>query len=176
MRLTGSGDWRLERSGQPGGQIEAYATHSSGVPGTQVGLKVSTRAREFRVRAYRIGAYPGGWGALVWRSGARPGRLQPEPVLDPVRTRTVVANWRRDLTVDTTGWRPGFHVFKVRSRSGWDTLVPYVVSSPSAAGSRSASSCWGSRSSSAGRDSMASGSRFSVSAMLGGGSCEGFLY
>lgn len=130
----GSGDWRLDRSGQPGGQIEAYATHSSGVPGTRVGLKVSTQASEFRVRAYRIGAYPGGWGALVWRSGARPGRLQPEPVLDPVGTRTVVAHWRRDLTVDTTGWRPGFHVFKVRSRSGWDTLVPYVVSSPSAAG------------------------------------------
>ena len=127
----GSGDWRLERSAQPGRQIEAYATHSSGVPGTRVGLKVSTRARVFGVRAYRIGAYPGGWGALVWRSGARPGRLQPEPVLDPLGTRTVVARWRRDLTVDTTGWRPGFHVFKVRTRSGWDSLVPYVVSSPS---------------------------------------------
>jgi hypothetical protein len=133
-RPLGSDDWRLEHSGHAGRQIEAYTTRSSGVPGTRVGLKVSTRAGHFRVWAYRIGSYPGGWGELVWRSTLRRGRLQAEPRLDPVETRTVVAHWRSDLTVDTTGWRPGFYVFKLRTGSGWDMLAPYVVSSPSAVG------------------------------------------
>ena len=116
------------------GQIEAFTTRASGNPGSRVGLKVSTTEGGFRVFAYRIGAYEGGWGALVWRSTFLPGRTQQEPVLDPVATRTVVAPWRRDLTVDTTGWEPGFYVFKLQTGSGWDTLVPYVVSSSSAAG------------------------------------------
>jgi hypothetical protein len=120
---VGSGDWRLERSAFGGRQIEAYTTHASGIPGTRVGLKVSTRAGHFRVRAYRIGAYPGGWGTLVWQSGVHPGG-----------TRTVVARWRRDLTVDTAGWLPGYYVFKLQTGSGWDTQVPYIVSSESAAG------------------------------------------
>ena len=52
----------------------------------------------------------------------------------PAATRTVVAPWRRDLTVDTHGWESGFYVFKLRTAQAYEVLVPYVVSSPSAAG------------------------------------------
>ena len=46
----------------------------------------------------------------------------------------MVAPWRRDLTVDTSRWRPGFYVFTLRTPTGWETQVPYVVTSPSAEG------------------------------------------
>lgn len=131
--VSGSNDWRVHRPSY-GHQIEAFTTRTSGRPGIPVGLKVSTTAGHFRVSAYRIGAYDGGWGHRVWRSSPRPGRVQPSAVMAPAGTRTVVAPWRRDLTVDTADWSPGFYVFKLRGSSGWETLVPYVVSSPSAAG------------------------------------------
>jgi hypothetical protein len=116
------------------GRIEAYTTVSSGTPGTQLGLKVSTSAATYRVTAYRIGAYRGGWGTEVWQSRSRRGTLQRNAILEPAETRTVVAPWRRSLTIDTTGWTPGYYVLKLRTGSGFDTLVPYVVSSESAEG------------------------------------------
>ena len=58
----------------------------------------------------------------------------PTPSSAPAATNTVVAPWKRDLEVDTTGWEPGFYVLKLVTGSGWDTLVPYVVSSPTARG------------------------------------------
>ena len=128
----GTEDWRVTRPAA--GRISAYTTAISAPPGASVGLKVSTRAGGYRVSAYRIGAYRGGTGALVWRSRFLAGERQAEPVLDPVETRTVVAPWHRSLTLDTDGWEPGFYVLKLVTGSGWQTAVPYVVSSPSARG------------------------------------------
>ncbi len=129
----GSEDWRQRRPSRHG-EVAAYTTHASGVPGTRVGLKVSTTEGGWEASAWRIGAYEGGTGAFVWESGFRLGRQQPGPRFAPAATRTVVAPWSRDLTVDTTAWRPGFYVFRLRTPTGWDTLVPYVVTSPTAAG------------------------------------------
>ena len=129
----GSEDWRLRRPSRHG-EVAAYTTRASGVPGTRVGLKVSTTEGGYEATAWRIGAYEGGTGAFVWESGFRVGRQQPAPRFAPTATRTVVAPWSRDLTVDTTAWRPGFYVFRLRTPTRWDTLVPYVVTSPSAAG------------------------------------------
>ncbi len=131
--MTGSDKWRLTKPAAAG-QIEGYATRISATPGTKVGLKVSTGARSFRVQAWRMGAYDEGTGLLVWRSGRLPGGRQPDATFAPYDTRTIVARWRRNVTVDTTGWRPGFYLFKLKARSGWQVHVPYVVSSPSAAG------------------------------------------
>jgi hypothetical protein len=116
------------------GRIAAYTTRISAPPGTRVGLKVSTAASRYRAWAFRIGAYHGGTGVLVWRSGVLPGHEQAPAVLRPAATRTVVAPWHRSLTLDTTGWAPGFYVVKLRTAGGSETLVPYVVSSPSARG------------------------------------------
>lgn len=128
----GSEDWR--QHGPTAARIAAYTTRISAPAGTRVGLKVSTSERRYRVAAYRIGWYRGGTGTLVWRSAPMAGHRQAAAVLRPVETRTVVAPWRRSLTLDTTRWIPGFYVLKLRTGTGFETLVPYVVSSPSAAG------------------------------------------
>jgi len=130
--LRGSEDWRVTRPAA--GRISAFADEISGLPGTRLGLYVSTGAEGYRVSAYRIGAYPGGTGARVWRSRFLPGEEQASPVLRPSETRTVVAPWRRSLTIDTTRWQPGFYVLELRTGSGWETAVPYVVQSPAARG------------------------------------------
>ena len=64
----GSEDWRIDRPARHG-EVAAYTTRASGVPGTRVGLKVSTTEGGYEVAAFRIGAYEGGTGAFVWESG-----------------------------------------------------------------------------------------------------------
>jgi len=128
----GSERWRLRR-GNPEA-IEAFTSVASGVPGTRVGLMVSTSEPDFRVVAYRIGHYDGGSGHRVWASIALAGRKQGGPRFSSYETRTVVAPWTRDLTIDTAGWRPGLYVLKLRTGTGWEAQVPYVVSSRSAYG------------------------------------------
>lgn len=131
-RGRGDDGWRVRRWASKG-QIEGYTTRTSGTPGTAVGFKVSTTARSFRVFAHRIGAYEGGSSQLVWASHRIAGGVQPKPEFAPYETRTVVAPWRENLTIDTSGWEPGFYVFRLKSRDGWENPVPYIVSSPTAA-------------------------------------------
>jgi hypothetical protein len=133
VALTGSEAWRISKPAYDH-QIEAFTTHASGLPGTRVGLKVSTSEGGYEAAAYRIGAYRGGSGAFVWESGFRRGHVQAPAIHEPAETRTVVAPWRRSLTVDTSTWLPGFYVFTLRTPNGWQTQVPYVVSSPTANG------------------------------------------
>ncbi len=95
----GSERWRVRKPAA--GRIAGYSTAASGPAGTRVGLKVSTSAARYRVIAYRLGAYNGGTGRQVWGSAVLPGREQAAPVMRPASTRTVVAPWERDLTVDT---------------------------------------------------------------------------
>jgi hypothetical protein len=130
--LHGSENWRQRTPAE--GRIAAYTTRISAPPGTQVALKVSTIASHYNVSVYRIGWYAGGTGTLVWHSGVLTGHEQPDPVLRPASTRTVVAPWKTSLTIATTDWYPGFYVIKLHAAAGWETLVPYVVSSPSARG------------------------------------------
>ena len=129
--VHGSRAWRLARPARDH-QVEGYATASSGAPGAPVALRVSTTARSFDVRAYRIGAYAGGEGRLVWGSSRLPGHVQARPTFADRERRTVVARWRTDTLVPTAGWAPGLYVFKLRASSGWQAQVPYVVTSPSA--------------------------------------------
>jgi hypothetical protein len=128
----GTEDWRV--TSPAFGRIWAFASDISAEPGTEVGLHVSTVAGGYRVLAYRIGSYRGGTGTLIWRSEFLNGERQAAPRLEPVETRTVVAPWRRSLTIDTSGWEPGFYVLKLVTGSGWETAVPYIVQSPSAEG------------------------------------------
>ncbi|MGH3347636.1 MAG: N,N-dimethylformamidase beta subunit family domain-containing protein [Nocardioides sp.] len=129
----GTEDWRLTRPAYDG-QIAAYSTAISGLPGEPLELKVSTPADAYRVSVYRIGGYRRGSGHRVARTRWVDGRVQAAPVMRPEATRTVVAPWRVDLRLDTAGWEPGLHVVKLVTGKGWQTLVPYVVSSPSTAG------------------------------------------
>ena len=56
------------------GRMEAHTTQVSGPPGTRLGIKASTSQDRYRVHAYRIGAYDGGTGALVWKLTTLPRR------------------------------------------------------------------------------------------------------
>ena len=132
--LRGSDDWRMTRFAEDA-QIEAYTTRASAPPGVSLELKVSTSDRAFRVSAYRIGAYDGGTGHLVHRSQLVAGERQAGPVFQPFETRTVVAPWDVSITLATKGWEPGFYVLRLATTSGWEYQVPYIVSSPTAAGS-----------------------------------------
>jgi len=130
---TGSERWRRPRAGAVPA-IEAYTTLVSAIPGTRVGVRVSTSSRRYRIAAYRIGAYQGGSGLKVWSRGKLPGEVQaPARFLDR-DARTIVAPWHDSLTIDTTGWKPGFYVFKLTTREGRASRVPYVVASASARG------------------------------------------
>jgi hypothetical protein len=130
---VGTAAWRLSRPADKR-QIEGYADRVSGVPGTTVGLRISTGSRWFRVTAYRIGAYRDGIGLRVWASGRLRGHRQPGPTLEPAATRTVRAPWRTSLRVHTAGWPEGFYLFKLVSSHRWQAYVPYVVRSPVLAG------------------------------------------
>jgi len=133
LTAPGTDDWRMTRPATDG-QIEAFTTAASGPPGTELGLKVSTPARSYRVLAYRIGSYDGGTGTLVWTSERLPGERQAPADFAPYETRTVVAPWHLSVAVATDDWAPGFYVLRLRASSGWEQQVPYVVSSPSAVG------------------------------------------
>ncbi|NJP99023.1 hypothetical protein HCK00_00180 [Streptomyces sp. PLAI1-29] len=96
-------------------------------------MRVSTTARRFRVSAFRVGWYDGAQARLVWRSERVPGRAQPGPVMHQP-TRTVLARWRRSLTVGTDGWPGGAYLLRLDSDDGHQRYVPLVVRSESAAG------------------------------------------
>ena len=83
----GSEDWRVSRTSFHG-EVAAYTTHASGVPGTRVGLKVSTTEGGWEAAAFRIGSYEGGTGAFVWESGFRRGRQQSAPRYSSYERRT----------------------------------------------------------------------------------------
>ena len=130
---VGSDDWRMTMFAEDG-QIEGYPTRASGPPGTRLGLKISTTEGRYRVFAYRIGYYKGGNGTLVWSSRFRTGQRQAAATFAPYETRTIVAPWQVSLSVNTGGWRPGLYVFRLRTGSGWENQIPYVVTSPSTEG------------------------------------------
>ncbi|MGZ4472051.1 MAG: N,N-dimethylformamidase beta subunit family domain-containing protein [Nocardioidaceae bacterium] len=129
----GTQAWQLHRPARHG-EIEGFTTAISAPAGADVGLKVSTTARTYTVRAYRIGWYRGGHGLQVWQSRVLPGRAQGGPRFLDQRTRTVVAPWQRTVSVDTTGWADGFYLFKLQTGTGWQALAPYVVRSRSTVG------------------------------------------
>ena len=129
----GTTQWRARRPAQHE-EIQGWTSRAAAPAGTPLVLRVSTPARAFQVRAYRIGSYRGGTSRLVWRSGWVPGEVQAQPRFAAYRTRTIVAPWHPSLIADTFGWPSGFYVLRLTTKAGLDTQVPYVVSSQSTTG------------------------------------------
>lgn len=130
--LPGSPDWRI-RSFGPAAAVQGYADRVSVLPGEEFGLYVSTTAPGFRVSAYRVGWYGGAQARLVWRSGRVGGVRQGAPEVI-AGTRTVVAGWRRSLTIGTTGWPEGAYLLRLDADDGHQRYVPIVVRSRRARG------------------------------------------
>ena len=114
-------------------QLEGFADHTDVLPGRSFRLFVSTTARSFTVRAFRMGWYGGDLARLVWTSPAVPGRYQPPAkIVQP--GSMAVAPWRPSLTVPTKDWPPGSYLLRLDASTGVQSYVPIVIRSPSAAG------------------------------------------
>ncbi len=117
--------WRIDRVGGLH-EIEGWADRTSVKPGEPIGLHISTTARAYRVTAIRTGWYQGCSGRQVWQSGRLRGQAGAEPrVVAP--TNTVVTDWPVSLTVDTTGWVPGFYSFRLDADTGGQRYIPLTV-------------------------------------------------
>src|SRR5947209_3233394 len=88
--------WRI-RARTPA-DIQGYASATSVAAGDPLTLYVSTSARSFTVRVFRMGWYAGHEAVLVRSVGAVRGARQPDPVVVPARN-TAVAAWQPTLRV-----------------------------------------------------------------------------
>jgi hypothetical protein len=124
-RRPGTGGWHLTGLGARNA-IEGWADHVSAAAGQRVRLYVSTTARRFRVKAYRMGWYGGLGARLVWCSGRLPGRRQPPPTRTP-GTNMVATHWHPSLSL-TIGpaWPPGDYLLKLVAAGG-QRYVPLTV-------------------------------------------------
>jgi hypothetical protein len=150
----GDRDWWIRRLGAPD-EIAGYAGQASVLPGEQADLYVSTTAREFTVRAFRIGWYNGDLARKVWESGPVRGHRQRAPAgpaaasASPASastapastgapgtaaTNTVHADWGRSLAVSTAGWPAGSYLLRLDASSGAQRYVPLTVRSATTAG------------------------------------------
>jgi hypothetical protein len=128
----GDPDWRITSTGHPDA-IVGYADQVSALPGDQVGLYVSTDASSYAVRAFRVGWYGGAEARLVWQSGTFPGIDQGSSSLES-GTGRVYADWKKTVTIDTTGWPEGAYLLRLDAANGHQRYIPLVLRSRSAAG------------------------------------------
>jgi hypothetical protein len=130
--LPGERHWWIRHRGAPEA-IMGYAGRASVLPGTPVDLYVSTTAREFSVRALRMGWYGGDLARQVWASGPVRGHRQRRAARDH-QTNMVHADWGISLTVPTDGWPAGAYLLRLDAASGAQRYVPLTVRSASTAG------------------------------------------
>ena len=78
--LPGDPNWYPRSLGAPD-EMMGYSGQYSVLPGEPVTLYASTTAREFTVKAFRMGWYKGDQARLVWQSKSVPGRRQSAPTV-----------------------------------------------------------------------------------------------
>ncbi len=130
--LPGTRGWWISNLGAPD-EIVGYAGQASVLTGEPVALYVSTTAREYEVKAFRIGWYGGDLARKVWQSGAVRGYQQAAPAFADA-TRTVSTQWNVSLTVPTDDWPPGSYLFRLDAETGGQRYVPLTVRSATTAG------------------------------------------
>jgi hypothetical protein len=129
----GDPSWSHVQVGRPH-DVEGFADTDSAVPGQRVRLFVSTVARAYRVRAYRMGWYGGARARLVWVSAWLPGHRQAGARVTGT-THIPSAPWRPSLTVDTTGWPPGAYLLRLDTDRGTlRRFVPLTLRAPTTRG------------------------------------------
>ena len=142
--LTGDPGWRITHPGHLY-QLQGFADRTDVLPGTSFRLFVSTTARSFRLRAFRMGWYGGDLASLVWTSLATPGRYQaggedrpagidggralaaePDRAHDRLAARLVPAGAHSDASTGVQSYVP--MVIRSPSTAGWVVLVSAVTS------------------------------------------------
>jgi hypothetical protein len=130
--LPGDPNWKVRHLGRPE-EIVGYAGQASVLPGEQITLYVSTTARSFTVKAFRMGWYRGDQGRLLWQSGTVRGhRQRAADLVKP--TNTVETRWGPSLTVPTHGWPEGAYLLRLDAESGAQRYVPVTVRSATTGG------------------------------------------
>jgi hypothetical protein len=130
--LPGDPNWYLSTVGAPD-EMMGYAGRCSVLPGEPITLYASTTAREFTVKAFRMGWYRGDQARLVWQSASVPGRQQAAPTVTP-EVNTVETDWGPSLTIPTDDWPAGAYLLRMDAESGGQRFVPVTVRSASTAG------------------------------------------
>ena len=121
----GTAGWRITHAG-PADAIQGWADHMSAAAGERVRLYVSTTARRFQIKAYRMGWYGGRGGRLVWQSEPLPGRHQASSVRTP-RTNMIATHWRQSLVIAIgPAWPPGVYLLRLVAATG-QRYVPLTV-------------------------------------------------
>lgn len=124
-RRPGTSRWRI--SDHTPTSIEGFADMVSAQRGNVVTVYVSTRAKMFRVEAYRIGYYQGTGGRFIWGSSRQPGHDQPSPARTP-GTNMVEAPWSPSLRIHIgKAWPQGVYMLKLVASDGAQSYVPLTV-------------------------------------------------
>ena len=130
--LPGYPHWNIRHLGRPE-EIVGFARQASVLSGQDVTLYVSTTARSFTVKAFRMGWYRGDQARLLWQSGTVRGHRQRAPdLIKP--TNTVECRWGPSLTVPTHGWPEGSYLLRLDAESSAQRFVPVTVRSASTGG------------------------------------------
>ncbi len=130
--LPGDPNWYPRSLGAPD-EMMGYSGQYSVLPGEPVTLYASTTAREFTVKAFRMGWYKGDQARLVWQSKSVRGRRQSAPTVTS-EVNTVETSWGPSLTIPTDDWPEGAYLLRMDSESGGQRLAPVTVRSAKTAG------------------------------------------
>jgi hypothetical protein len=142
-QLPGDPNWYLSELGAPDEMI-GYAGQYSVLPGEPITLYASTTAREFSVKAFRMGWYRGDGARQVWQSQSVAGKQQSAATVTP-EVNTVETSWGPSLTIPTDDWPDGSYLLRMDAESGGQRFVPVTVRSASTAGKvvlKNATSTW----------------------------------
>ena len=124
--LPGTTAWEIA-PGRAGG-ISGFASSTYAVEGEEVTLYVSTRARSFRVDAYRMGWYQGKGARLVWRSRDLEGRRQPACTRAASTNMVACDNWAPSLRFEVTArFVQGDYLLELVGSGGQRSYVPLTV-------------------------------------------------
>lgn len=124
----GTNSWQLDGPTGPTHAIEAFTTPASVNAGESLKLYVSTTARSYTFRIYRMGWYQGLGGRLVYSSAQLPGILQPAPLIDPATRMVSCSNWRDPVTLSIPqSWVSGVYIVKLVSFSGYERYTLFTV-------------------------------------------------
>jgi len=129
-RQPGTTAWKIPSS-VPYGAIEGFADHTYASDGQTVGFYVTTRARSFRVEAFRMGWYQGTGARLVWSSPLEHGQVQPPCTHTAGINLVECASWHRSFSVALTpAFVQGDYLFKLVAGPRAQAYVPLTIWDP----------------------------------------------